>query len=205
MFTGHQCELVLLTFSPDGKTLASGSWDTTALLWDVTGTAGESGTGPLSTAELGSRWRELAESDATKAFRALWDLVRAPQQATRFIRESLRLVDKPDATRLARLIVDLDAPQFAVRKRATRELELLGELAEPSLRKAIEGHPSAELRLRASRLLDKLEASATSPDRLLAHRSVEVLESLAGGEPQARLTQEAKASLSRMSKRTTVP
>jgi WD40 repeat protein len=35
-FTGHKSQVTALTFSPDGKTLATGSWDTTVLLWDLT-------------------------------------------------------------------------------------------------------------------------------------------------------------------------
>jgi len=35
-FTGHRAPVTALTFAPDGKTLASGSADTTVLLWDLT-------------------------------------------------------------------------------------------------------------------------------------------------------------------------
>jgi WD40 repeat protein len=35
-FTGHRAPVTALTFSPDGKTLASGSHDATVLLWDLT-------------------------------------------------------------------------------------------------------------------------------------------------------------------------
>jgi WD40 repeat protein len=34
-FVGHAAPISCLTFSPDGKTLASGSYDTTVLLWDL--------------------------------------------------------------------------------------------------------------------------------------------------------------------------
>jgi WD40 repeat protein len=35
-FTGHRSLVSVLAFSPDGKTLASGSQDTTILVWDLT-------------------------------------------------------------------------------------------------------------------------------------------------------------------------
>jgi WD40 repeat protein len=36
-FAGHQLPVRVLTFSPDGKTLASGGDDATVLVWDVAG------------------------------------------------------------------------------------------------------------------------------------------------------------------------
>ncbi len=35
-FWGHTSDVEILTFSPDGTILASGSFDGTALLWDLT-------------------------------------------------------------------------------------------------------------------------------------------------------------------------
>jgi WD40 repeat protein len=33
--TGHSADVTSVAFSPDGQTLASGSWDNTIKLWDV--------------------------------------------------------------------------------------------------------------------------------------------------------------------------
>ena len=35
LFTGHTVQVVSVSFSPNGKTLASGSWDGTVQLWKV--------------------------------------------------------------------------------------------------------------------------------------------------------------------------
>src|SRR6202022_509417 len=50
-FKGHQGEVTTLGLAPDGKTLASGSKDTTILLWDV----GSLKTAPRSPVELSAR------------------------------------------------------------------------------------------------------------------------------------------------------
>jgi WD40 repeat protein len=34
---GHKGRVTSVAFSPDGQTLASGSWDQTVILWDVVG------------------------------------------------------------------------------------------------------------------------------------------------------------------------
>jgi cell division septum initiation protein DivIVA len=74
------------------------------------------------------------------------------------------------------------------------------------------GQPSPELQQRIQQLLEQLE-TVPSAERLQALRAVEVLEIagtpearqllevLAKGAPEARLTQEAKASLERLTKR----
>lgn len=105
-------------------------------------------------------------------------------------------------------IADLDSAEFAAREQATRELARRGEAVEGALRKLLEGRPSLEVRRRVEMLLEKLKGA----DRLRALRAIEVLEhldtaqsrhlleALAGGAPGACWTQEAKASLQRLSK-----
>ena len=95
-----------------------------------------------------------------------------------------------------------------MREKATRDLNDLGEAAGPALRKAINGRPSAEVRARTSRLLEKL--ATPSPNLLRGLRAVEALESvggpearevlerIAGGAADSRLTRAAKASLERL-------
>jgi hypothetical protein len=112
--------------------------------------------------------------------------------------------------RLNDLIADLDSDRFAVRQRASGELEQLGELAGPAMHRALAGEPSPEARRRLRRLVQKLGGPITSPEMLRLLRAVEVLEkvgtaearkvlqALADGAPQATLTREAKAALLRL-------
>lgn len=172
-------------------------------------------TGPLSSAELPSLWADLAGGDAVKAYRAIGRLAAAPELTVPWLRERLRPVAAADPQHLARLLADLDSNRFAVREQAMAELEKLGELAEPALQKALEGQPALEFRRRVEQLIEKLRGPITHPDHLRVWRALEVLEHvgtpaakqvlerMAQGAPESRLTQEAKESLQRLGKRPT--
>jgi hypothetical protein len=212
-FEGHAFLVTSVALSPDGKLLASGGADSTAMLCDVTGRLweGRQQRPHLSPKDLTACWTRLAAADAGQAHRAVWDLALDPQQAVPFLREFLRPVASVGPPRIARLIADLDSDRFVTRKKAEQELERLIDLAEPALRKALASSPSAEARRRLARLVEKLEP-VRSPERLRALRAVEVLEhidtpgakkllvQLAQGAAEARLTQEAKGSLKRLAK-----
>jgi len=115
-----------------------------------------------------------------------------------------------DIRQVERLIADLDHEQFDVREGAARELEKLGERAEPALRKALAGKPSLEARRRLEGLLNRVEGGRLSAETVRQIRAVEVLESigeleaqrvlskLAAGPPEWRLTQEARAAVRRL-------
>ena len=56
-FRGHTAFIHSLAFSPDGRTLLSGSMDTTALLWDVRSRTGRSAANQVKLrANSGPRW-----------------------------------------------------------------------------------------------------------------------------------------------------
>src|SRR5262249_15972950 len=114
---------------------------------------------------------------------------------------------------MAQLVADLDSDLFAVRQKATQALEDLGELAEAVLRKAREGQPSLEKRRRLDQLLEKLEKQPITAERLPSLPPVQVLdplgtpearkvlETVAGGAAEARLTREARRTLERLARR----
>ncbi len=200
---GHKGRVYSLVFSADGRTLVSGSEDTTALVWDLAGRQ--------EAKDLDACWADLADADAAKAFQAMRRLLRSPVEAVAALRKRLAPVPAVDEKRLARLIADLDSDAFADRERATGELEKLGDAAEVSCRAALAAGPSPEKRRRLERLLKPIDAQATdpSPERLRLSRGLEVLErvgtpqargllkALAGGAVGAWLTREAKEALTR--------
>jgi RNA polymerase sigma factor (sigma-70 family) len=211
-FRGHRNDVYLLDFSRDGQRLASAGYDAIILVWDVTGriAAEREAAHPLPQGELKHLWTDLAdEKNASQAFASMRRLLRDPTGTMRLFREHLHPVPAIEGARIAQWIADLDSAEFAVREKAMRELTQQVEAVEGALRKVLEGRPSLEVRQRIKLLLEKMQGA----NRLRTLRAVEVLEhldtaearrlleTLAGGAAEARLTQEAKASLSRLTAR----
>jgi RNA polymerase sigma factor (sigma-70 family) len=206
-FEGHTADVTSLAFSPDGCRLVSGLRDGTVLVWDVT--ALRLPALGVGADELNGLWRDLAGTDAFKAHQAVWRLAAAPEKSIPFLKAHVEPAAGVGPKQLHRLIADLDSNQFAVRAAAVQELERLGEPAAPALRQALAGSPSAELRKQAEDLLADLRL-VRSPEVLQQLRAVEVLEragtpearqlleALAKGAPEARLTRDAHAALDRL-------
>jgi WD40 repeat protein len=203
---GHAGEVSALAFAPDGRSLASGSADTTILTWGLAGPAARP-----TRRELVALWGDLT-GDAAPAYQAIRKLAAAPQQAVPFLHERLKPVPPltaADRERLARLLADLDSDRFEVRQRAATELETLGEMAAPVLRKALTS-PSAEVRRKVAALLAKVDSPSPTPEQLRVLRAVEalehagtpearrLLEALSRGAEGARLTREARLALERL-------
>ncbi len=210
-FDGRQGRPRDLLFAEGGRTLVSTSSDSTALVWDLTGLRSPADGKPPSR-DLPELWSALAETDGSAAYRAVWALTAAPEKSVPFLRERLRRAEPVEAKAVTRLVLGLDSAAFATRQQAFEELTRMGRLAEPALRKALSGQPSPEVRRRVQQLLNKL-AALPSGERLRALRALEaleqigtpaareVLEGLARGAPEARLTQAARASLERLARR----
>ena len=208
--TGHRGRISSVAFSGDGRTLATGGCDSTVLLWDVASLVSPPESPDPSAMDLANLWEQLASDDAGVAYQATLRLARTPDKAATLLRERLKPVAAPDESRLTQLIADLDSASFDKRQQAQQELASLDAVAEPSLRKALAGKPSAELRLQVEIMLKNLEGPIARPEQMRAVRAVELLErlgtpaarglleELAAGVPEARLTQEAKGALARM-------
>jgi WD40 repeat protein len=213
-FQAHRGAVLSLDVSADGKRLISGSLDTTALVWDLPRLLARARTRAKAptTRRLETLWAELADSRSDRAARALAVLADAPGEALLFFKKHLRPVPPADPKQVARLLADLGSDKFAVRQKATKGLEELGDRAAAALRERLDQHPPLEIRQRIEALLHKLEGPVSSPELLRGLRAVEVLEgidnaearqllqALAKGAAGHRLTEEARAALQRLEK-----
>ena len=127
-FRGHLAPIRSLAFSSDGCTLVSGSEDATVLVWDLIGLHREARKppAPLSAQELETIWADLAAHDAPKAYRAICKLAAFPKQATPWLTEHLRSLPLCGPRQIGQWIADLGHDRFAVRAKATAELEKSG-------------------------------------------------------------------------------
>ncbi|HEY7308498.1 MAG TPA: sigma-70 family RNA polymerase sigma factor [Gemmataceae bacterium] len=209
-FTGHIGGINGVSFSPDGRTLASSGQDTTVLLWDLTDRAvpRANEAPPLKPERLAELWKGL-RGTAAESHRCMSMLIAAPAQAVPFLSEKLKPVVEVDAERFAQLLKKLESDQFREREDATRELKKLGDSAEPALRNFLKENLSLETRRRLQALLDELSEG----ERLRCLRAIEVVERigdkqardllrrLSEGAAEAWLTEEARATLQRLERR----
>jgi WD40 repeat protein len=209
--TGASC----LAFSPSGRLLASGSTDTSALVWDATGRLqkGELPATKLSSEQCQTLWYDLAAQNPQKARQALWALIASGDDSTAFLRSQLHPVPSPTNPEvITQLINELSSAEFAVRSKASAQLVKLAEIAEPQLLEALNHQPALEQRRRIDEILKVILDLRSKPsgDTLRGWRAIEVLEQigkpqarqllevLAGGAKGALLTQEAEAALVRL-------
>jgi WD40 repeat protein len=207
-FTNPRTECEAVAFSPEVERLAAGYHDGIGLVWDLTPQGWQAPTGKATPEQLRQVWTDLAGEDAPRAHRALYTLAHQGPPALAFLRERLKPVPKDYADRLRQRIADLDNDDFRKRELAVRELTHLGPDAVLPLHAALDAKPSVEAKNRIEALLKKLHPwYIKDPETLRTVRAIWVLqrmatpeartllESLAAGAPEARITQEAQAAL----------
>jgi hypothetical protein len=167
---GHRGPTQAAAFSADGKLLATGGRDCTVLLWSV----GRVLLRPL--------WADLRGGEPPSDNKAI---------AAALARRLRELAGA--AGRARALLPGLDDDDFATRERASRDLGLLGQQAEPALRQALAEGPSLEARRRIEELLRRLAGGGpTTWSAGKVRAAVLVLERLEGPDGRQALDELAR-------------
>jgi WD40 repeat protein len=194
-------QVTALSFSPDGRCLASGHDGGTAMLWHLE---------PEPTSSKVELWRRLRGEDADDAWRAAWQLRRDPANAVAVVSKNVKPAPPgPAAADVKKLIAALDDEDVDGRDDSEQALRKHGRSVEAAMRAALKVSPSAEASRRLKRLLAALPAFYTDTPGLRAVELLEgvgtpaarkVLAELAKGDESAARTREAKAALARLTK-----
>ena len=214
LFKGHSGAINAVAFAPNGKTLASASADTTLLVWDL-GTLKREPKAvavELQDKQVETLWADLLGADAAKASASIQKLAAAPKQTASFLRAKLKPAVPVDVKKIDQWLADLNSGNFATRNQATKELEKLGDLAIPALKKVLTSQPTLETQRRIEPLLEKLTSGALTAEQVRIVRAIEVLEklgnsearqvldALAQGAPGALQTRQAQTVLDRLAR-----
>jgi WD40 repeat protein len=203
---GHRAPVTQLAFSPDGRQLASGSGDTTALVWDVTQLP--KGERVPDSKVLAALWDNLGADDSKTAYGAVCQGAAGADAAVARLKLKLTPAIAIDTAKVAAWVRQLDSDDFAERTKASEALARLGPDAEAALRGALAKAGTLEVKQRLDQILQQQEAQ----HRHLGY-AVEVLEmigtppagrlltDLANGAGGSRLTRAARAALERLKKR----
>jgi len=182
-FQGHRDSVISIAWAGGNRVLSAGG-DHPVLVWDVSlaGLAGK--VNPLPAEERVNAWNGLGTQPGKSAVKTMAALAADPDAAVTLLAERLRPVPAADAGALDRIFRDLDDKSFAVREKATRELNELGPGAIAGVRERAARSSSAEVRGRAEAFLKPLAKSELSPERVRYLRALEVL--AAADTPAAR-------------------
>jgi hypothetical protein len=211
---GHQWSVHTLAFALDGTTLISGAQDETVLGWDVAAlTHRRTAARKISPGRFAILWADLKAADASIGQHAVAELLEAADDAVHLLERSLAPVAPVPAKRLAALIADLEHDEYIRREQASRELDKLSQAVEPTVRRTLARGVPPETRRRLADLLGPTDGPILSPHWIRTLRALQILESLgtaearqllqtlAHGVPEARLSQEAKAARERLGRR----
>jgi RNA polymerase sigma factor (sigma-70 family) len=199
-------------FSPDGSSVVSPHSDGNMIVWalpqsDVRGKAERVGA-----VEAEALWVAL-KGEPKGAYAAHWRLRDDPDATLKLLRKRLLPVKSPPDAELQALIRALASEKFATRSQAMEALRQHGRSAASALRAANKETLPLEAKRRVEKLLhESLPTSPLTPEELRHIRATAILErlgipeadrllqELAGGAPEVRLTQEAQMALVRRGK-----
>jgi RNA polymerase sigma factor (sigma-70 family) len=195
-------------FSPDGSRVAVSLADASVVIWDTAPWRARMAEQIAREvpADLASLWDDLAR-DSAAGLRAARLLSAAGDKGVALLAEKMAARKGPDEARVKRWVADLDAPRFAARERAEKDLRELGPQAEPFLRAELKRRPTAEAKERITKLLADIDAAKPTPALNRERRAVQalawtdtpaaraLLAKWAEGDPSADLTKAARAAV----------
>jgi hypothetical protein len=196
---------------PDGGQLATGSTDTTAIVWDL---SGREWSRYATRRPNRADWDSLSSAVPEEAWRTMARLVCRPREAVALLHRHLRPARGKGLTDAAvgRLIGQLGSDDFETRHGAEMALRDAVAGHEAQLLRALRKATDLEVKLRLRRILVDVSAWP-GPELLRPRRALEVLERLgtpearkllrvlAAGNADARLTLEARATLKRLERK----
>jgi WD40 repeat protein len=160
---GHLDRVGVLAFSQDGKWLASGSNDTTILLWDLQAVlaAAARKAKKAEPTKLDAPWADLAKADAAAAHSAVWAFIAEADRAVAFLNKHLQPAGEADN---GDLLVPAGEPLRRVR--AVEVLERIGTPEARALLEKLSKGPVSRTSREAGAALGRLDRLKVTPIKL---------------------------------------
>lgn len=204
----HASPVLALCCPPDGKSILSYGLDGQFFAWRLDPAhEWKPKPGPLTDASLDALWDVLRGDDALDQYGCTEALAAASDQAVSFLRKRMAPAPKEDGEHIDKLVQDMQKGDYNARKKAVLGLRKIGAAALPALIRSQQMGNFDEL---SQRLVFEFGNLPVPPEQLRATRALTVLErigdaearklleELAAGAPEAPLTVQAKAALSRL-------
>jgi hypothetical protein len=173
-FHGHRDSVISIAWAGSNRVLSAGG-DHQVLVWDVSLARLAGKVNALPAGEMTKAWQSLGTQCGKSAVQTMAALAADPDAAVTLLAERLKPLPAADAGALDRIFRDFDDKSFAVREKATRELNELGPGAIAGVRERAARSSSAEVRGRADAFLKPLAKAELSPERVRYFRALEVL------------------------------